>query len=363
MRSRFLRAVPATAVLTLAAVLACADSTGPVMPQYPHSAATVRLISGDGQTGLVGATMPQPIVLEVLDSVGQPAWGRIVGVGFDTDTATTDRNGRATIIAKFSTTAGAFALNFSPGDQATSDPATHAITHATAIARPFQRVDTNAYGQIWYLTTSKLPRDQFFVAADTFGNVVPWPSTTWSLPAGWAVKGDTIVLPTPASPGRFTIGVQAGGVSAQKSVFLLDDMRQYRWKATWACGGGHPDAYYSDDSTYFTGTVHAMAYPGDPGHEEAQKADLPNVQPLLDGALTTVYPDGSSTTTTVSSLWVPGMWQTRVDTLDFWTDANSGTPTGKTVVQQPGALPSFIGGSWCNPGYYSRRWPVTLTAY
>ncbi|MEO9250779.1 MAG: hypothetical protein ABI322_07145 [Gemmatimonadaceae bacterium] len=367
MVKRFALVAPGAMVLAVAFVLACSDSTAPSVPQYPHSAASMRLVSGDSQTALVGTNFAKPFVIEVLDSVGQPAWGRRVSVGWNTDSATTDRNGRAVVTAAAGTVARSGGLGFDPEDQGYS-PATHVLVHVTVLARPFARLDTalvggSLPGLTRYLSTSRFSRDNLFAAVDTFGNRVVWPPTKWLLPAGWTARGDTAIPPATGAVGTFALGLQGGGSTAMRNVLLLDDLRQYRWQVTWACGGGQPNAYYSDDSTFFSGTVHAMAYPGDPGYQEAQKFAMPEVQPLLDGAFTTVYPDGHSTTTTVSGMWVPGMWQERVDTLDYWADANMGTPTGKTVVRQPGPLSKYVGGSWCNPSYYSRRWPVTLVAY
>jgi Bacterial Ig domain/Bacterial Ig-like domain (group 1) len=62
----------------------------------------VRIVSGNEQTGLPGTTLPQPLVVEVVDASGNPVIGAAVtwvvtagGGSLDPSTGTTDENGRS----------------------------------------------------------------------------------------------------------------------------------------------------------------------------------------------------------------------------------------------------------------------------
>src|SRR5512138_2572590 len=60
----------------------------------------LEVVAGNGQTGTVGEALPDPVVVEVRDTDGQPASGREVAFlpqnegTFAPDTATTDVQGR-----------------------------------------------------------------------------------------------------------------------------------------------------------------------------------------------------------------------------------------------------------------------------
>lgn len=77
------------ATMLLLAVLGCdaASSREPVAPPAPPPPpgppAQIVVISGDNQTGIAGQPLPQPVVVEVRDSVGTPVPGVDVRWGAD----------------------------------------------------------------------------------------------------------------------------------------------------------------------------------------------------------------------------------------------------------------------------------------
>src|SRR5690606_19199375 len=73
----------------------------------------LRRVSGDGQTATVGQPLPQPLVVEVVDSYGNPIAGTSVnwsigpvGGNVTPSSGTTDANGRAQAVWTLGTKAG-----------------------------------------------------------------------------------------------------------------------------------------------------------------------------------------------------------------------------------------------------------------
>lgn len=101
----------------------CGDSTGPVA----GPAASVRLVSGGGQSATVGQELPSPIVLEVLSPTHRPVSGVAI-FGYEDpnlvgtlgaragtiigDSAITDASGRASIRWRMAESPGSMMLQF-----------------------------------------------------------------------------------------------------------------------------------------------------------------------------------------------------------------------------------------------------------
>lgn len=97
--------IPSLLLGLLVLIPSCSD---PAAPQVPTS---LRLISGDDQTGTVGETLSTPLVVEVADQRERPMegvtvqWSSSAG-SFSSSTVTTDADGRAEVTWTLGTDAG-----------------------------------------------------------------------------------------------------------------------------------------------------------------------------------------------------------------------------------------------------------------
>ncbi len=355
-----------------ALTVSCSDSTSPdIPPVAPHRAASVRVVSGSGQTGVVGTRLPQQVVVEVLDSAGQPAWGRpIQALGIALGDVVTDRTGHATFTWQLGPLAGTQSTQVSPSGQDHDDALAPTI-RATALPAAFHHVTLwNALflGTNW-LTSKPLTRDLLFSPRDTFDNVVPWPNDVVLVaPSGWSTRADTAVPPSAGYVGPATIGVQAGGKVASTLITRVDDLRARRWTASYNCAAppGVPavDGQSAPvDSLAFTGTAAVVAYRGDPDPQGGKLDAVTSDYRFYFRATRIAYRTGGRVDTLVVALYRHDIPAQRPDTLVFPYAATSGTVTGTAVPVQPGANPRYVGGSWCDPALYSVRSPVVLTSF
>lgn len=364
------------AILASVCVLACGESTAPTPPAEPHRAASVRVIRGDGQTATVGSMLPQPIVLEVLDSAGAPAWGRSMGY-IDGKVFLVGRDGTVAIPVRLDTAAGPVTLTFEPSGQGV-DPALKATAHATALARKFDHFASPFAGRTYYVTNDvPMIRGQIFSPRDTFANVVPWPATTaLAVPSGWTVVGDTISAPAADFVGAGDVTISADGKKLTQTIVRLDNLRARRWKVEFSCAApGAPVDLSSQggaltDSVSFTGTVALIAYAGDPHFYVWQKASSqPPIQVYLQGTYTTylhaaparVWNLNGETEIAIYDSW--GLMSQRPDSITFPYPANADGASGAVAVTAHGGTPRYVGGSWCDPAPFPVRSPVVLTAY
>lgn len=353
--------------------LACSEGTAPVTPPAdPHRAATVRLVSGDNQTGVVGTVLAKPVVIELMDSAGKPAWGRAVW-GQETGSLVADRNGRVTIPWQLGPKAGAQSITVDPSGQ-DRDIDLVITAHATALVGPFDHVAplrvTNAYSN--WLTTTTIRRDTLFSPRDAFDNVVAWPADAkLSAAAPWSIRADTVVPPSPAFVGTTVIRVDAGGKSATSPVTRVDDLRAHRWHVSFTCAtSGAPTnfgvtgATVLADSLTFAGTIRAIAYPGDVDYYNypGKGGPTPPVQAYLQGTFT-IYAHGGTTSTQTVTNYSEVLAGQRPDTLVYFNSANANGATGNVAVVTPGPLPSYTGGSSCDSTRYTVRPPEVWSAY
>lgn len=353
--------------------IACSDGTAPEHPPTsPHRAATIRLVSGDNQTGTVGTKLAQPIVIEMLDSVGKPVWGRPVS-GTQDGEITADRNGRVVIPWQLDFRAGTQSIKIEPSGQDHYDSLVVTV-HVTALPGPLDHIAPRRLPSVYsnWLTTSTIQRDQLFSPRDTFDNVVAWPADAkLSATSPWDVSGDTVVPPSPDFVGTTVIRVDAGGKSATSPVTRVDDLRTHRWNVSYACGtsGTPADEHRSDgaltDSLTFVGTLRVIAYPGDADYYVFQKAVTPPIQVYPQGILTRYLHDGTTSTLAVRNIFPHAyvIAEQRPDTLVFFDSANANGATGPVAVKSPGPLPRYVGGSWCDPKVFTVRPPMVWSAY
>ena len=101
--------------ITLAPVFAAmtvASCAKDYMTDVPRVASMIR-ISGDGQTGPVGSTLSQPLVVKLVDQDGAPAVGEVIvwevasgGGSVSSSQSSTDADGRAATSLRLGTTIG-----------------------------------------------------------------------------------------------------------------------------------------------------------------------------------------------------------------------------------------------------------------
>ena len=115
----------ATASVTVTTLTGCRDSV-PVEPVSGESAATIRIVAGEGQRAFTERTLDKPLVVRVLDTSGLPVSGVTVdfvptpGNGrVDPSTAATDWNGEVAVEWTMGSAAGIQTLMIAAGVAAT----------------------------------------------------------------------------------------------------------------------------------------------------------------------------------------------------------------------------------------------------
>ncbi len=178
------RVAAATGMLLLAGC--SADLT---LPGSPPPGLAVAVVQGDGQTGTVGDTLAQPVVVVVKTDAGQPIPGRRVAFvptqagEFDPDTAVTDAVGQAQARWVLGTTAGVYraeARLVAGGDsvlppaalQATAGPGSPDTLRSEGPA-----IQSGHRGQ-------PLDRPLVVAAVDRFGNAVAGVEVRWEAGPG-----------------------------------------------------------------------------------------------------------------------------------------------------------------------------------
>lgn len=361
-------------LLTAAAFLStvsCSEATSPTgPPAAPHRAASVRVIGGSGQTGIVGALLSQQIVVEVLDSAGQPAWGRpLQARGIPVSDAVTDRTGHATFTWQLGPLAGIQSVRIDPAGQDHNDALSPTV-YATALPAPFHHIAVSLLVQnANWLTSTPLTRDRLFSPRDTFNNVVPWPSDVGLIaPSGWSIHTDTAVPPSAEYVGLASIGIQAGGKVASAAITRVDDLRARRWTVSLSCAAkpGVPVVEYGGaplDSLSFSGTAAVVASGSDPDPQGGKLDGTFAAYRFYFRGTRIVYRTSGRVDTLAVTLFRYDIPTQRPDTLVFPYPASSGSVTTAAVPVQPGANPRYVGGSWCDPALYSVRSPVTLISF
>jgi len=177
--------------------------------------AAIVVVSGDGQTGRVGTTLPQPATVRVTASDGQGAVGVPVTFAAPTGgsvgpaTVSTNADGEATTSLTLGTTAGPQSFVAVAGDLTASIAATATVGPASAI------IALSGSGQQDTVTkTLKAP----FVAkvTDQFGNGVAGATVTWARTAGaGTLAGSTS---TTGADGTASMGYTLGATPGTETV-------------------------------------------------------------------------------------------------------------------------------------------------
>ncbi len=184
------------------------------------SASGVQLLSGDGQTGAPGATLPDPIVVAVKDADGNPVSGAAVtwvvtsgGGSVDPTTSTTDAAGQASTSW---TLGSSVATNTVQAVVSGVGSATFTATAAAGAPAQIRIISgNNQSGQVGI----QLAADLVVSVEDRDGNVVAGATVTWQ-----ATDGGGSVAPatsTTSASGQatteWTLGPATGGQKVRAS--------------------------------------------------------------------------------------------------------------------------------------------------
>lgn len=179
---------PAAAVLLLGLAGCGGDLT---LPSTPPTGLTLAVLHGDGQTGTVGQSLPNPVVVAVRTAAGQPLPNRQVvfvesgtgsGDAFDPDTALTDSQGQAVTSWVLGTAAGIYNAEARVVPQPDSAPPVPFQAAAVAGAPDTMRAD----GPTIQGGSRGDPVAEPLVVAvvDQYGNPVPGVPVEWKVTSG-----------------------------------------------------------------------------------------------------------------------------------------------------------------------------------
>jgi hypothetical protein len=189
MTNRFFKPAPSLAALALALILACGGDLA--LPTSSGEGVNLSILGGNGQTGIVGQELPEPLVVGV-QSGGAPIEGHKVAFvvaadpasgQLDPDTAVTGPDGRA--VARW-------VLGSEPGPHevearlvvSDSAPPPTAVFEASAVAGEPDSVraisPVSQPGRIGRPT----PEDPTVLVVDRFGNPVGGAEVNWDVTTG-----------------------------------------------------------------------------------------------------------------------------------------------------------------------------------
>ena len=186
--------------------------------------ATIVLVQGDGQTGRVGETLPQPLVLQVADGTGRPVAGATVvieldGAEPDPDTAVTDADGRASVAVQLGPTVGSaegVAKVVVPDNQA---PVEVAFT-VTAVAASANGITLESGNEQTAPAGAPLPLPLVVRVADAFGNPISGVSITWTPVGGGSVSEASTVSD---AAGLASVTRTLGSAAGQQSTLAASE--------------------------------------------------------------------------------------------------------------------------------------------
>lgn len=178
------------------------------------------VLSGDGQTGTVNATLASALVVRVLDGADAPVSGATVtftpstGGQLTPTSATTNANGEASTSWRLATTAGQQTVSVS------SAYATTATMKATAAAGPAAKLAIASGNEQTGTTGQKLPAPVVVRVSDAWDNVVAGATVTFAVTTGGGTIAPTSVAT--AADGRasaeWTVGTALGANTATATV-------------------------------------------------------------------------------------------------------------------------------------------------
>ena len=133
--------LPRAVIVLLMAVSAPACSSDSSTAPQPGTPASLEILSGNGQSAVVGTELPEPLVARALDANGNPVSGVVInfvvtqgGGSIFAGSNSTNANGEVRERWTLGTTAGEQAVEARAVDQTTGEKITFATFTATALA-------------------------------------------------------------------------------------------------------------------------------------------------------------------------------------------------------------------------------------
>jgi adhesin/invasin len=206
------------AVTLIVSLAACADSGARPARRSPSE---LHMASGNDQAGVVGAPLPQPIVVKLIDDRGKPVVGHSIafevvgGGGIPTaDTATTDTGGVAQVHWILGDSVSDYQrMNVHAVDRASGKRLITRVFRAVPRPRPAARLEVlSGDGQSAFPLTT-LPQPVTVRALDSLGRGVPGLPVTFSVVSGaGSVTGGarSTDIHGVAKAGEWTIGPGVG---------------------------------------------------------------------------------------------------------------------------------------------------------
>ena len=214
------RGIGVVGMATLLIVGACSDSnsTAPLVA----TAITVSAVT-NGQTGVAGTVLAQPVGVLVVDQNGAPfanatvTWTVTAGGGsVASPTSVTDATGTATVAFTLGSTVGVDSLEASiAGGESAFITATATAGPATAMQIMSGGTQSVAAGSTTAPLVVKL--------ADQFGNPVPNATVTWAVAGGGTLSATTsttdatgttqTTLTTDAAPANYSVTATTGSLT------------------------------------------------------------------------------------------------------------------------------------------------------
>ena len=190
----------------------------------PGPAASLSRVSGDGQTGDVATTLPEPFVVNVTDDFGNPvagyevAFAVVIGNGRFTgggtsDSVVTDSDGQAQVTLVLGQGAGENGVEASATDLEGS-PATFTATGAPGVAATLTHVAGDGQSAI---VDTTLPDSLVVQVTDQYGNAVSGTGVEWVVTSGGGTISPSSIT-TEAdglAQAEWTLGSSAGSHTAE----------------------------------------------------------------------------------------------------------------------------------------------------
>ena len=222
-------------------------------------AVSITKIAGDGQAGVVLTTLAFPLVVKLVDALGNPSVG--VTVEFSASvgsvspaTSGTDEDGLASTSLTFPATVGPVTVTASAPDLGLSE--TFTATSLAAAPAVLQKVSGD--GQVG-VAASALPVPFVAKVEDASGNPVPAVLVTFATSSGSvspvSVGSDanglaSTVLTLPATAGTTTVTVSTAGVTGTVA-FTAESFLQVGLGASLTVGNAHNCARAGSDGAWY----------------------------------------------------------------------------------------------------------------
>jgi len=184
------------------------------------SASGVQLLSGDGQTGAPGTTLPAPIVVAVSDADGNPVSGAAVtwvvtsgGGSVDPTTSTTDAAGHASTTWTLGSSVETNTVQAVVSGVGSATFTAHAVAGAPAHIRIIS--GSNQSGQVGI----QLGADLVVSVEDADGNAVAGATVTWQVTEGGGrvAPATSTTSASGQASTEWTLGPATGGQKVQAS--------------------------------------------------------------------------------------------------------------------------------------------------